>query len=229
VARNDPRHGIWILPLIIVAMVGSTIIFVNALTPVTAPGNGGTATITSTTGGNGDGTSTTSTTEPATTTTLADEVNAYLDEVDALELSAELLLERAVEINQMWDDDTASFSETEIAFEELIADVDDFVARVETANPTNIPILEPAHLDITIAARAMAEAAGAMLDGFQGPTAEPRREALTEYEAAAQGVADAIAVVREQVAGGLTGGSGTTLPSETTLPTDTTEETPPEE
>jgi len=188
--KTDPRHGIWILPLVIVAMVGATIIFVNALTPAdeldtvaapsTGPAGGGT-------------TSTTSTTVPSSTTTLPPEAEAYLLELASLEATAVRLVERAIEINRQWDDREVTF---QVALDEmrlLEADTADFVTQVEAATPTAIPELEPAHLDITIAARAMEEAANAMVEGLLDPnSSEGRKAALLEYEASG---AEAVAAI----------------------------------
>jgi len=195
-------------------MVGATIIFVNALTPVdeadtvAAPSTGPS--------GGGDGsTTTTLATLPSSTTTLAPELEAYLLELDSLEATALRLVERAIEINRQWDDREVPFQTALDEMNILEADTADFVTQVEATTPTNIPALEPAHLDITIAARAMDEAASAMVEGLLDPnSSEGRKAALAEYEAAGADVVSAIDAVRT------TAGVDSPAPDETTTTTE---------
>ena len=194
VRKPDPRHGIWILPLVIVAMVGSTAVFVNSLTPDVA--------VSSTTAGVtvSSSTSSTSTTVAVTVTTeppIAPEVVAYVNVVDGLGITAAELVNRATVINQEWDDRAVSFGETKNRLVTLAADTTDFVATVEAANPGDLPSLQPAHLDIVLAARAMGEAADAMIVGLDDPNSSAgRRAALVEFQMDGTAVADAVAVVR---------------------------------
>jgi hypothetical protein len=88
VARsNDPRHGIWILPLVIVGMVGATAVFVNALSPGDVPeGTGPTIASDATAVA---ATSTSSTLGTTTTsTTLPPDRQAYVDLMNAIAADA---------------------------------------------------------------------------------------------------------------------------------------------
>ena len=84
-SKEDPKHGRWILPLVIAGLVGLTYSFVNALPPAEVP-------LASTT------TAVVTTTAPpeTTTTTLPPEIEAFMALVDGYEATA---LEIARRIN----------------------------------------------------------------------------------------------------------------------------------
>ena len=192
---TDPRHGIWILPLVIVGMVGATAVFVNALSPGDVPEGTGT---TLTGGGTAIPATTTSTTLGTTTTstTLPPDVQAYLDVMSAVGDDANTLVERATTINQSWDDREISFQRALDDLRSLSGDTTTFVTSVEAATPTQLPLLEPAHLDVAFVARAMLSAAEAMVTGLQDPnSSEGRRVALEEYQAAGADLVAAVEVV----------------------------------
>ena len=124
-------------------------------------------------------------------------VLAYVNVVDGLGTTAAELVNRATVINQEWDERTVSFGETRDRMITLAADTTDFVATVEAATPSDLPALQPAHLDIVLAARAMGEAADAMVVGLDDPnSSEGRRAALEEFQTDGAAVDAAIAVVR---------------------------------
>ena len=76
-SKEDPKHGRWILPLVIVGLVGLTYSFVNALPPAEVPL--GTTTVPVTT----------STLPPeTTTTTLPPDIAAFLLLLDVYEATA---------------------------------------------------------------------------------------------------------------------------------------------
>lgn len=186
-------------------MVASTAIFVNALNP-DEEATGSSTSSTSTT--EATGTTVTPTTVVATTsTTLPAQVQAYLDILDGLATRSEELVARAVEVNQQWDDRAISYGATLDDLRALATDTDQFVLDVEDATP-DIPSLEPAHLDVTIAARAMAEAAVAMIAGLEDPvSSEGRVAALAEYQNDGTALLDAVQVVR--IRAGAADGGGT--------------------
>ncbi len=183
VARStDPRHGIWILPLVIVGMVGSTAVFVNSLNPGTVPdgtGPGATAPLDTT-----ETTVVVTLPEETTTTTLPEQEAQYLAAMEALRSQSATLVESAVTINAGWDDRSISFQQALEQLRELRTQTETFAAEVEGATPTNLPLLEPAHLEAVTWAKAMVSAADAMVVGLQDPnSSEGRRVALEEYQA----------------------------------------------
>ncbi len=210
---TDPRHGIWILPLVIVGMVGSTAVFVNSLNPGTVPdgtGPGGTV-----------GSETTATTVVVTlpdvtsSTTLPEQEAQYLAAMETLDAESIRLVESAATINEDWDDRSISFQQALEQLRGLRTETEAFAAEVEGATPTNLPLLEPAHLDAVTWAKAMVSAADAMVVGLQDPnSSEGRQVALAEFEASGaefSGSVDVIgAVVRGEDPTSVGAGDGTT-------------------
>ncbi len=190
---TDPRHGIWILPLVIVGMVGTTTVFVNSLNPGTVPdgtGAGGTLVLESTT-------STAITLPEETTTTTLEPVAAqYVAQMDTLDAEAVRLVEAGTTINADWDARNISFQQALEQLRELRTQTEAFATEVEVATPTNLPLLEPAHLQAVDWARAMVSAAEAMVVGLQDPnSSEGRQVALTEFQASGAEFSTAVDVV----------------------------------
>ncbi len=191
---TDPRHGIWILPLVIVGMVGSTAVFVNSLNPGTVPdgtGPDGTVTLDTT-----DTTVVVTLPDVTTTVTLPEQEAQYLATMQALEASSVSLAESAVTINDDWDDRSISFQQALEQLRQLRTETEAFAADVEGATPTNLPLLEPAHLEAVTWAKAMVSAADAMVVGLQDPnSSEGRRVALEEYQASGGEFSSSIDVI----------------------------------
>ena len=82
-SKQDPKHGRWILPLVVLALVLFTYTFVNNLPPAETP--------TTTTVAAADRTTTTEPPEETTTTTLAPEIIAFAATVDGLTAQADTL------------------------------------------------------------------------------------------------------------------------------------------
>ncbi len=191
---TDPRHGIWILPLVIVGMVGSTAVFVNSLNPGTVPdGTGPAAT---------EPLDTTETTvvvtlpQVTTTVTLPEQEAQYVAAMEALRARSSTLVETGVTINADWDDRSISFQQALEQLRELRTETEAFAVDVEGATPTNLPLLEPAHLDAVTWAKAMVSAADAMVVGLQDPnSSEGRRVALEEFQASGGEFSSSIDVI----------------------------------
>ncbi len=197
---TDPRHGIWILPLVIVGMVGSTAVFVNSLNPGTVPdgtGPGGTVTL--------DTTETTvaiTLPDVTTSTTLPEQEAQYVAAMEALRAESTTLVESAVTINTSWDDRSISFQQALEQLRELRTQTEAFATSVEGATPTNLPLLEPAHLDAVTFAKAMVQAADGMVVGLQDPnSSEGRRVSLEEYQLSGGEFSNSIDVIGAVVRG----------------------------
>ncbi len=194
----DPKYGRFLLPLVIVAMVGSTMVFVNALNPDEVPGG---TTTTTAPDASGTTTTTTSTTVPAasTTTTEAPAIAEYRATATSLGSEGALLVQRGVEINEAWDNRAqtgVTFAETLDEMRELETDVRTFADDVAAVTPPPEAELELAHADITDAANDMVEAMAAMITGLQDPnTSAGRRQALTDLQAAGDALETAVASV----------------------------------
>ena len=193
-SRADPKHGRWILPLVIAGLIGFTYLFVNALPPApesttdtTAPG----AVSGTTQPGDGNG-------GTATTTGPVDE--AFLTAVDDLATRTAAMATEAQDINTAWDEGTATSEETSTAFTELSTDAD--------ALSTEISSLEvPAAADdawtgVIQSSIEFADAAAAMLDGFANqPGSEGRLAALDQFTTAAADMATGFEEARTAVGG----------------------------
>lgn len=184
-------------------MVGFTWVFVNTVDQGTVPGATSTVPVT------GTGSETTTTTmvgEPpqgATTTTLPVEVAAYLTVLDSLSNRADALLSEGRDINLQWDERNINYATADQRMVALEQDCSLFADDFEAATPQDLPFLQAAHIEGTIAAKAMAEAAANMLTGLREPgTSAGRLAALDEYQAAAAELAVAIEVIRIEAAGG---------------------------
>ena len=110
-ARNpDPKPGRWILPLIIVGMVGFTYLFTNSIDTVPeVPDNEATASTSTTSTTEPDGETPTETTQPVV---ISPEIQAYIAGLDNFELSMADLGTRMNAANTAWDDRSAGYSDT---------------------------------------------------------------------------------------------------------------------
>ncbi|NNC92900.1 MAG: hypothetical protein HKN80_10450 [Acidimicrobiia bacterium] len=184
-ARNpDPKPGRWILPLIIVGMVGFTYLFTNSIETVPEVPDNETSSSTSTT---------TTTEAPDDTTTtptqpiaINPEVQAYIAGLDNFDLSMASLGSRMAEANAGWDDRTTTFAETRTALETLVADTTVFADEVAVATPpAGDADLALAHESVVAAATAAKTAAEGALDGLvNSEGSEDRLAALAAFNAA---------------------------------------------
>ena len=181
-SKQDPKHGRWILPLVVLALVAFTYTFVNALPPADSV----TTTVVASEG-------TTTTTEPppeTTTTTLAPDVVEFVATADALSASATELRGRAQTINDEYPDVTG-YGATRDALSALKADTATFVEAVNAVEPP-APAAEK-WTDVETAASAMQIAADNMLDGLVNTSgSEARLAALEDYNIAAATFTQAI-------------------------------------
>lgn len=191
VSKEDPKHGRWILPLVVLALVAFTYTFVNSLPPAEAP--------TTTTVAAGGGTTTTEPPETTTTTTLAPEVVAFSATADALSATADDMRGNAQIINDDYDD--AGYGTTRDLLSELKAETSDFVAEVSevTVPATAVDKWE----DVKIAAAAMQLAADNMLDGLVNTAgSEKRLASLEDYNIAAATLAQSLDAAKDAATDG---------------------------
>lgn len=180
----DPKHGRWILPLIIVAMIVLTFTFVNSLEPASTEA----------------GTTTTTTTQPPpTTTTLPSEVAAYLVSLDAFESQARGFQDQLVGVNDDWENRTITQGETEDGF----LGVRDAISVWESeVNLAEVPAsLAAGHVDLVQAIEDLAPKIDDVVLGLLAPDdGTLRRTAINEFRNEVQDVLDAIDVLREEAA-----------------------------
>jgi hypothetical protein len=204
-ARNpDPKHGRWILPLIITAMVVLTFTFVNSLEP--AEREEGTTTIAD---------PAFPTTPTSSTTTLPPTTAAFLVTLDVLETQAISFRDEMTRINDDWEARRLTFGETRQALVDLQGGLETWEEQV--ANLADVPPeLAEGHVALVLESGQMPEKVEDVILGLEAPDdGTLRRTAVEQYASEMQDVLDSIATIRstaEATAG--------TTPDDTT---DTTE------
>ncbi|NIA25734.1 MAG: hypothetical protein GWP04_09230 [Gammaproteobacteria bacterium] len=183
-SNPDPKPGRWILPLIIIGMVGFTYFFVSSLP---APQPEGTTTTTS-------ARTTTSTTETGTsgsttTTTIPDDVQAYFDKMAQKKADLDAFSSALLAANDRWNNKAetgATYSETKTAFQKAIDDATVFSDSIAaTTLPAGYPDLASLHADLSTAAAKILQATIAALDGLQSSdTGQARAAAIEEFTTA---------------------------------------------
>ncbi len=171
----DPKPGRWILPLIIIAMMGFTYVFVSSLEErvPTEPAAGldlPTLETTTTTVPLID--TTTTTTGPSVRQAYADEMAAFLAEVK--QLSSDFLA-----INTEFEEKAITYTVAESGMDSKIIEIQAWYAAISgSAAPSTEPDLQLPHQDIIDAALTPVVEAEAALEGLRGPTAGPRVDAV---------------------------------------------------
>ncbi len=183
-SNPDPKPGRWILPLIIIGMVGFTYFFVSSLPAPVPEGTTTTEAVTTTTTSSGGGSSTTT-----TTTTIPDDVQAYLDKMADKKTNLEALTSDLLAANDQWNnkaDTGATYTDTKTAFQAAIDAATVFSDSVEaTTLPAGYADLASLHSDLSTAAKKILSATVAALDGLQSSdTGEARAAAIEEFNAA---------------------------------------------
>jgi len=178
VSKEDPKHGRWILPLVVLALVAFTFTFVNNLPAAETPSS-------TTAAAGGDTTTTVPEEETTTTTSLAPEVVAFASTADALATQADTLRVTAQTTNDDFDE-TDDYQAAREGLSDIRAETTSFVESVDATTETVPEAAADKWGDVTTAAAAMQSAADAMLDGLTNqPGPEQRLAALDEYNIAA--------------------------------------------
>ena len=187
VSKEDPKHGRWILPLVVLALVAFTYTFVNNLP---AAETKVTTTVAAET--------TTTTTEPpeeTTTTTLPPEIVAFVATADALAATGVDLRAQANTMNDEYPDITG-YGATRDLMSALRVDTAAFVEEVEAV--VVVPAAEEKWGDVATSAAAMQKAADDMFDGLVNTSGPERRlAALEDYNIAAATFDQAIDAAQE--------------------------------
>jgi hypothetical protein len=177
VSKEDPKHGRWILPVVIVALIGFTYLFVNALPPAEIPV--GTTSTTLITGGE----TTTTIGETSTTTTLPPDIEAFLALVDGYDADAQAVEADIDEANTAWEnraDGVPSLDDTRSAFEAAKTDAEVLNENVSGTNPPEA--YATAWTDAVAAAAALPDGVQAVIDGLNAPDdGTQRRDAVAAY------------------------------------------------
>lgn len=195
--KPDPKPGRWILPLVIVAMVGFTYVFVNSIQAGDADGGDD--------GGIEIGPSST-TTFPIIGTSepedggegpeLDPETQAYVDQINGFDESVSPISSDFVAANDAWDDKTATYVETRDAFNAGINAFDAWAAEVSASTPPGSrPELADLHqviIDASAEPAVHAREALEWLESTEEGTAAKRRDAVAAMEVAVAAFSDAV-------------------------------------
>jgi hypothetical protein len=175
VSKEDPKHGRWILPVVIAALIGFTYLFVTALPPAEIPVGTTTTVVAS---------ETTTTAPTETTTTLPADIAAFLSLVDGYEATATTIANDIDDTNTAWEnraDGVPSFEDTLAAFEAAKVEAQTLSDNVAATNPPDA--YTAAWPDSITAAAALAPGVDAVIDGLRAPDdGTARREAVDAYE-----------------------------------------------
>lgn len=209
-SRTDPKHGRWILPLIIAALVVLTYTFIQTLEPSTAIDISTSSTTLITGSTDPDG----STTSSTTTTTLPQELVVLAAELDQIDSQLRGFADDIASTNTAWENDELEFGETRTRFrstQEVIVQWVDEVSGLDVPSPG-----AQAHLDLILLAEELPEAVDDIVAGLEAPDdGTLRRDAVAAFADKVAGVAAAIDTVRAE-AGLPTDGTTTTTSSTTT-------------
>ncbi|HSG78172.1 MAG TPA: hypothetical protein VLD62_01215 [Acidimicrobiia bacterium] len=189
-ARNpDPKHGRWILPLIITAMVVLTFTFVNNLDP--AVDVAGTTTVPE---------PPFPTTPTSTTSTLPPEFAVFEVTLEILERQVTTFGEEASRINDDWEARRVTFGEARSSFTQL---ADTISAWEETAaDNSQVPAtVAEEHVNFVVASEQLAPGIEDILAGLDAPDdGTLRRQAVDQFAAKIQTVVGTIEAMRTAVA-----------------------------
>ena len=192
VSREDPKHGRWILPLVVAGLIGFTYVFVAALPEAEEVDPGSAAATSSTT------TTEATTTSSTTTTTLDPESAAFVEATRTIERNVTDLAGLAQQINDLWDTDDAEFATTRDALQDLETQT---ATLGEVATATEVPGSAVTEWEaVATGLEAMETEAAAMIFGLvEAPGSQPRLDALEAYKLAADTVENALGTVRRAV------------------------------
>jgi hypothetical protein len=180
----DTRHGRWILPLLVLAMVVLTYTFVNSLEPTTNP--------TGTTSANPpfptDGTS--------STTSLPPDIASFMVTIDIFENQATAFRDEVLQINDDWDNRRIIFAEARTSFLEVQSELEDWESAVTEVSgvPASLAAL---HVNLVIEVSDISAKVGDIVLGLEAPDdGTARRTAVAEFEVHMNEVLDAITAIR---------------------------------
>ena len=163
-SKYDPKHGRWILPLVVLGLIVFTYWFVNALPE-------GEVTDATTTLAAGETSTTTG--ESSTTTTLPAGVQEFVTLVDGLSTRVSDLATESQTINDDFDSDTEGFTPTRDAMRDLQTEVETLATEINNAHVPEAAIV--AWSDVISVSQAMSDAAGEMFDGLVNTEGSEKR------------------------------------------------------
>jgi hypothetical protein len=186
VINHDPKHGRWILPLIIVAMVVLTYTFVQGIAPADSP-----------TGSVDSDDPPFPTTPTSSTTTLPANIAAFMVTLDIFENQLEAFGAEADNINANWESRSSTFGETRQAFLDLQTQLESWENSVAQVDGVPNDLAE-GHVALVIEVSDLGAKIDDIILGLEAPDdGTLRRTAVTEYGVEVDEVAAAIQAIRD--------------------------------
>ncbi|MDH3540444.1 MAG: hypothetical protein OEP52_10635 [Acidimicrobiia bacterium] len=181
----DPKPGRWILPVVVLAMMGFAWLFINAAEDPTVGAS-------DTTRPRGSSATTTTTTAPADTTTttgLPAEAAQYNADITAKGLELAGLSGRINDANADWNARTVGYAETLASFQSLESEVKAWRASIDAiVVPASLPEYANFHSILKNAATQVSRTSGDIIIGLQAPdSGEARTAAVAEFNEAVTG------------------------------------------
>lgn len=171
-SKEDPKHGRWILPAVVAALIGFTYLFVNALPPAEIPVGTTTTVVAAET--------TTTTVADTTTTTLPADIAAFFQLVNGYASDATKINTDIDTANTARESGETDFAETLATFEASAVEAQTLSDNVAATNPPDI--YAAVWPDAVTAAAALPTGANAVIDGLRAPDdGTARREAVAAY------------------------------------------------
>ncbi len=177
----DPKPGRWILPVVVLAMMGFAWLFINAAEDPTvsasdttrAPSSGGTTT-------------TSVLADTTTSTTLPTDIVEYNVAITAKGIELAGLQERINKANSDWNSRAVGYAETLLALQALDVEVNAWRASIDgIAVPTSLPEYANFHSIMATAGTQVAKTAGDIVTGLQAPdSGEARTAAVAAFNEA---------------------------------------------
>jgi hypothetical protein len=204
VVYSDPRHGRWILPLIIVGMVILTYTFVNSIEPAESPAGPGTS----------EPPFTTAPTSP--TTTLPPAIAQFLVTLDIFENQVGVFASEVNQVNTRWETRENNLATTRTAFLNLQTQLKNFETDVAQV-PDVPPELAALHVELIAQVTDLPLKMEEIIVGLDAPDdGTLRRAAVAEFQVEVDQVLAAIEAIRVAARGET---------QQTTIPDDTDETT----
>jgi len=205
VETSDPRHGRWILPLIIAAMVVLTYTFVNSLEPASNPS------------GTTDANPPFPTDATSSTTSLPPEIASFMVTLDIFENQAVAYRDAVAQINADWESQSITFAEARTKFLKAQTDLDSWENAVTEVS--GVPAsLAAGHVALVVQVSDLSAKVGDIVIGLDAPDdGTMRRTAVAEFAVQMDEVLAAITAIRDTATGvATTTTAGTTTTSTTT-------------
>jgi hypothetical protein len=184
--KPDPKPGRWILPLIIIAMVGFTYVFTSSITPTLPDVTVAPADVASDDTTGPDASEDDAVITEDTAPTVDPEVTTYIAQLEGFVAELEAANTQLVDANAGWDARTIKYGETKTAFQEAAATLQTWSNSVSASlPPASMAALQLPHQDIIDATVAPVDEAKKALDGLvNSESTVPRREAIQRFSIA---------------------------------------------